>query len=38
MTLPIGEEKNYAVAAFLKSDDGLPTLKMLEDHLEKEFA
>ena len=38
MTLPIGEERNYAVAAFLKSDDGLPTLKMLEDHLEKEFA
>ena len=35
LTLPIGEEKNYAVATFLKTDDGLPTLKMLEKHLEK---
>jgi len=35
LTLPIGEDKNYAVATFLKTDDGLPTLKMLEKHLEK---
>jgi len=38
ITLPVGEEKNYSVAAFLKTDDGLPTLKMLERHLEKEHA
>ena len=38
ITLPIGEERNYAVASFLKTDDGLPTLKMLERHLEKEPA
>ena len=34
LTLPIGEDKNYAVANYLKTDDGLPTLKMLEKHLE----
>lgn len=35
LTLPIGEDRNYAVANYLKTDDGLPTLKMLESHLEK---
>lgn len=35
MTLPVGEDRNYAVANYLKTDDGLPTLKMLESHLEK---
>ena len=34
LTLPVGEDKNYAVANYLKTDDGLPTLKMLESHLE----
>ena len=35
LTLPIGEEKNYAVAAFLKTDDGLPTLKNVREALRK---
>lgn len=35
LTLPVGEDRNYAVANYLKTDDGLPTLKMLESHLEK---
>lgn len=34
LTVPFGEQRDYIVASFLQSDDGLETLKMLENKLE----
>lgn len=34
LTVPFGEQRDYIVASFLQSDDGLETLKLLENKLE----
>tara|TARA_R110000796_G_scaffold24827_4_gene70546 strand:+ start:340 stop:1080 length:741 start_codon:yes stop_codon:yes gene_type:complete len=34
MSVPFGEDPKSAIAAYLKSDDGIEILKMLEKHLE----
>ena len=33
LVVPFGEEGNYIVASYLSSDDGIETLKMLENLL-----
>jgi len=35
LTVPFGESRDYIVASYLQSDDGIETLKMLENRMEK---
>ena len=34
LTVPFGESRDYIVASFLQSDEGIETLKMLENRTE----
>ena len=33
LTVPFGEDKNFIVASFMKSDDGLEVYKLLKNKL-----
>ena len=35
LTIPFGEEKNYIVSSYFKSDEGIESLKLLENLLKK---
>ena len=35
LTIPFGEDPNYIIASYLQSDEGIESLKLLENKMKK---